>query len=263
MKQLVGYLERIEAVSDGLEDRVPVPTISAEDSRCEIKLAAKDAGKLIQKFRNSMAIYATVEHALLEVLWFTGARLSGVRALDLSDYNSEIGVLRFVNRPDEGTRLKNGDDGERPVAIPETVTQVLDDYIKRERFDRRDRFGRASLFSARQARPSTSSFRAYTYLGTQPCIFQSCPHGRDRNRCDYRFRNAASKCPSSRSPHQIRTGSITWQLNCGLSIEDVADRVNATPTVIRRHYDVATVDEKMRERRQNFIDNLSLAEVDE
>lgn len=259
VKQMIGYLERIDAVEDDLEDKVPIPSLSAEDERSEVKLAPDDATTLLSFYRDSMAMNATPRHALLEVLWFTGCRMSGVKALDLDDYDSEKGTLRFVNRPQTGTRLKNGNNGERPVAIPSEVVDVLDAYIARERIDKRDDHGRRPLFAARQGRPSDTTIRAWSYLASQPCAYQSCPHGRDREKCKYRKRTYASQCPSSRSPHQIRTGSITWQLNCGMPIEDVAERVNSSPEVIRRHYDVATGEEKLEERRRQFLGDLSIS----
>jgi len=257
VKQLIGYLERIDAVENDLEEKVPIPTLSAEDERSDTQLAPDDATALLNHYRDSMAVYATVEHTVLEILWFTGCRMSGIRALDMEDYDPEAGTLRFINRPPE-TRLKNGPQGERPVGLSEEVVDVLDTYIERERPSIRDDNGRRPLIACRQGRPSGSSVRCWTYLATQPCIYERCPHGRDRERCKYRKRTHSSQCPSSRSPHQVRTGSITWQLNCGMPIEEVAERVNSSPEVIRRHYDVATMDEKFEERREQYLDNLSV-----
>lgn len=258
VKQLIGYLERIEAVEEDLEEKVPTPSLSAEDERSNVKLAPDAAIALLTFYRDSAAYRGTPEHVTLEVLWHTGCRMSGLRALDLEDYDGESGTLRFVNRPQMDTRLKNGADGERPVAIPEEVVDVIDTYILRERIEKHDDHGRRPLFSCRQGRPSDTTVRNWAYMATQPCVHKHCPHGRDRDTCDYRHRNHASQCPSSRSPHQIRTGSITWQLNRGIPIEDVAERVNSSPDVIRRHYDVATGEEKLEERRREYIENLSI-----
>jgi len=260
VKQLLAYLERIDAVDDDLEDKVPIPQLSAADEQSEKKLAPEDGTRLVDFYRDSVEFRASPQHTLLEVFWFTGCRMSGVLALDLDDYESDTGTLRFVNRPDSGTRLKNGNNGERPVGIPPEVVDVLDEYVARERVDKRDDHGRKPLFSCRQGRPSDTTIRAWAYLGTQPCLYQHCPHERNRETCKYRRRNYASQCPSSRSPHQIRTGSITWQLNCGIPIEEVAERVNSSPDVIRRHYDVATGDQRLEERRRKYLGNLSLSD---
>lgn len=96
-----------------------------------------------------------------------------------------------------------------------------------------------------------------------PPTNRACPHGNDRATCGYVDRNHASKCPSSRSPHRFRTGSITWQLNEGLSVEQVADRVNATPQVIRRYYDKATQKEEFEQRRRAASAALDIEESDD
>lgn len=258
LKQLIGYLERIEAVDDNLEDKVPIPTLSDDEMRSDVKLAPEDAKTYLNHYRNSMSQYGTPEHTVLEIMWFTGCRMSGIRALDLDDYDQEKGILHFVNRPETDTRLKNGDDGERPVAIPKEVVDVLDAYIARERHGKHDTTGRRPLFSGRQGRPSTTTFRVWAYMATQPCVYKACPHGKTREKCKWTKRQFSSQCPSSRSPHQIRTGSITWQLNCGMPIEEVSERVNSSAAVIRQHYDVATGEEKLEERRRRYLSDLSI-----
>ncbi len=144
------------------------------------------------------------------------------------------------------------------MSINETVCDVLDAFIVRERSEKRDEFGREPLFSGRQGRPSDSTVRAWAYLGTQPCLCGPCPHGRQKHSCEYLERNHASKCPSSRSPHQIRTGSITWHRDRGVPMEITAERVNASPDVIERFYDKASHVEKMENRRRSYVQNLDL-----
>ncbi len=136
--------------------------------------------------------------------------MSGLRALDLRDYNPDEQTLEFRHRPPY-TRLKNKEQGERVVGISEKVVDALDTYLARG-VDKRDEKGREPLFCARQGRPSNSTFRAWSYMGTQPCLITQCPHSKRRETCDYTRRNFASKCPSSRALHAVRTGSITWQL---------------------------------------------------
>jgi hypothetical protein len=95
------------------------------------------------------------------------------------------------------------------------------------------------------------------YLGTLPCLHSPCPHGNDPETCDYVDYSKASKCPSSRSPHQVRTGSITWQLNRGVPIEVVAERVNTSVRTLKRHYDQPTKREELEERRRQYVDRLN------
>lgn len=62
----------------------------------------------------------------------------------------------------------------------------------------------------------------------------------------------ASKCPSSRSPHQVRTGSVTSFLDEGTPKAILSDRVDMTEDVMDEHYDQGTKREKMH-RRQEYL----------
>jgi site-specific recombinase XerD len=256
----LAYLERIEAVDEGLSEKVDVPTITADQESSDVKLEADDAKLLLRYYRNSRAEFATPRHVVLELLWNTGCRQGGLQALDLRDYDSENQHLAFRHRPETGTRLKNGPDGERVIAIPEAVCEVVDAYIARDRYDKRDQYGREPLLSARQGRPSSTSIRSWAYLATQPCVHTRCPHGKDQKTCEYRERGAGSKCPSSRSPHHIRTGSITWHLDRGIPLEVVAERVNAAPETIKRHYDKASDLQKLEQRRETYTSDFDIEE---
>ncbi|WP_435332863.1 tyrosine-type recombinase/integrase [Haloarchaeobius sp. TZWWS8] len=250
LRILLKYLARIGAVDEKLPEAVDVPNLDPKEESSDERLSAEDATALLAWFRDSRAQFGTAKHAFLEVAWNTGARVGGIRALDIDDYDGDVGTLAFRHRPKTGTPLKNKEDGERIVGIPPAVCEALDVYISRERTDKRDDHGRQPLFAARQGRPSFSTLRAWSYLATQPCLHSPCPHGRERPRCEYVSRNGASKCPSSRSPHRIRTGSITEQLNRGFDVQKVSTRVNATPQVLRDHYDVADQDEEFEQRRR-------------
>lgn len=94
-------------------------------------------------------------------------------------------------------------------------------------------------------------------LATIPCLPSPCPHGNKPETCDYLTYLTVSQCPSSRSPHQVRTGSITWQLNRGIPAERVAERVNTSVEVLLRHYDLQSKMEEMRERRRPYLNQLS------
>lgn len=98
------------------------------------------------------------------------------------------------------------------------------------------------------------------YLATVPCLHGPCPHGEDPETCEYLEYTKASQCPSSRSPHQVRTGSITWQLNREIPIERVAERVNTSVRTLKRHYDQPSTREAFEERRREYVDRLSFDE---
>lgn len=258
VRGMMKYLARIDAVDSDLPEKVHIPKVSKDEASNDEKLAVEDAEALLNYYRNSTADYATVHHAILEVLWHTGCRMAGLQALDLEDFNREENYLYFRHRPDSGTRLKNGVDGERVVKISPKVTDVLKTYIVRERHNKRDDHGRQPLIACRQGRPAKSTIRAYTYQATQPCLHSECPHGKVRSTCEWTERNQSSRCPSSMSPHKIRTGSISWHLNRGLPLEVVSDRVNASEKIIRRHYDKESEIERMRTRRAQFTEDLDV-----
>jgi site-specific recombinase XerD len=261
LRKFLRYCEDIGVVDDGVAETISIPKVPPEEQSSNIKLAAEDAAALLTYYRDDATVYGSRPHALLEVFWHTGARIGGVVALDLEDrHRTDDGryYLLFQNRPESGTRLKKGQGGERPVLISQTVWDVLDHYIEHYRDDVTDETGRNPLFTSQHGRPVKGSMRNWVYRATVPCWHSDCPHGKRRETCDWTTQQRAHKCPSSRSPHQIRTGAITWMRNRGLSADIVAKRVNAKVSTIERHYDVADPMEEMLERRVQATQNLDI-----
>ncbi|WP_436924940.1 tyrosine-type recombinase/integrase [Halosimplex amylolyticum] len=254
VKNWVEYLARIEVVDDELPEKVHVPEVPDGEESNDEMLEHGAARSLIKSYRNGPD-RATANHALLELLWFTGARLGGVRALDLDDYHPGEQYVEFRHRPDTGTPLKNDSDGERAVGLPASTCVVLDEYIDRYRSDVYER-GRQPFLTTARGRPGENTVRVWCYMATMPCLYQDCPHGHRRDTCEFVHVHHASKCPSSLSPHRVRTGSITWQRDQGLPAEIVAKRVNATLEVIESYYDKATERQRLERRRRPYIENL-------
>jgi hypothetical protein len=100
------------------------------------------------------------------------------------------------------------------------------------------------------------------YYGTVPCRAQDCPHGRERETCEWFASRSANKCPSSRSPHQVRTGSITWHRSRGVPDETIATKANASPGVIRRFYDKPG-DEDLISRQDPHLNKLHFNDDDD
>jgi len=259
LKELAKYCVRLDVVDEDLPDRVQLPNLSKDEQTSDKMLEAPDARRLLKYYRNSTQDYGTRHHVTLELLWHVGGRISCFRALDLGDYDSEERVLRFRHRPP--TRLKDGTEHERNVALTDATAEALDFWIARERPEKKDRSGRTPLLTTNQGRPAESTIQTWAYQATQPCMATACPHNRERATCRYTEKTHASKCPSSRSPHAIRTGSITWQLNRGLSYVKVAERVASSPETIRRYYDKPDLDEELARRRPetNDLDILQAA----
>lgn len=263
LRQFFRYLERIEVVDEGTAEKIHVPTVPKDEESSEVMLDPAEALPLLRKHRSEPGLAATRTHAYLELSWHTGARLSGLRSLDTRDFHRDGPdgpYLEFHHRPSTGTPLKNGNDGERPVGIPEDAAEIVEQYIDGYRNDIHDDYGRAPLITSQMGRASRNTIRNVSYLSTFPCIHRECPHGRDPDTCDYIHYHRSSQCPSSRSPHQVRTGSITWQRDIGFPPEVIAERVNASLEVIDQYYDKASALDRLERRRRQFVDTMDIEE---
>ncbi|WP_159899206.1 tyrosine-type recombinase/integrase [Salinirussus salinus] len=254
LRVFVKWCERIDAMEDGLHDKILLPSLSKHEDQRDAMLNAEEAEELLQYLRTFET--ATRTHALIEVLWHTGMRIGAVHSLDLDDYDPEEQYLELRHRPDSGTRLKNKKDGERYVAVTAEVCDALDAYIQYNRIEAVDDSGREPLFTSKYGRPGKSSLRDSIYRISRPCVYTGdCPHGREIESCEAMDRNKASKCPSSVSPHAIRRGSITNHLSEDVPEKVVGDRMNVSLDVLEKHYDRRTEEERAAQRRE-YLDEL-------
>lgn len=254
LKNWLEYCERIE-VAEGLSEKIDVPSVPTSEQVSSVRLDAEAAKVLLGYCRDFDSRHGTRDHVMLELAWHTGARAGALIGLDVDDLHERDGqrFVLFQNRPATGTRLKKGDNGERPVALPAASWDALDQYVVRYRQSVTDEHGRKPLLASQTGRPVVGTLRDWCYEATQPCIHSDCPHGYEHSTCEYREHGKASGCPSSRSPHQIRTGAITWMLDRGIPVEVVAKRVNSKPNTIEQHYDVASPVDELVARRAGYV----------
>ncbi len=106
------------------------------------------------------------------------------------------------------------------------------------------------LITSSRGRLSEGSIREGIYRLTKPCEIGECPHDKDPKTCEYRDHSQRSGCPSSRSSHGIRRGSITHHLRTGSPQEVVSERANVSGDILDQHYDERTDREKMEIRRE-------------
>jgi hypothetical protein len=214
--------------------------------------------KLLEYYENDPEARHSRAHVLLTLGWFAGPpRLGGIRGLDLGDHHSDEQYVEYKHRPEEGTPLKNNARGERAVGPPDRAAEVIDGYLEKNRYDVRDDYGREPLVTSQRGRPSKNAVRVWMYLATVPCLHSECPHGNDRDTCESVDYSTVSQCPSSRSPHQVRTGAITWMRNRGIPVDVVAARANASVSVIEKHYDKPDYVEKIEKRSNKEIDKIN------
>jgi site-specific recombinase XerD len=202
--------------------------------------------------------YASRYHVVFMLMWTTGRRIGGVRALDVEDCHLDGRKGAYIdvrNRPDEGTPLKMGKRGETKISLKDEYAQVLKEYIERNRNDVTDDYGRRPLLTTSKGRPATGTIRNWVYKLTRPCYYSNiCPDDEVViEDCDYAGpTGAASGCPYNFNPHAIRTGAITHALKKGVDSKRVSERMNVSPKVIDKNYDMRTEMDKMEGRRDHF-----------
>jgi integrase len=242
-----------EAVPAEFYERLRVPNLPKDENSRDEKIEPERVNNILDYL--SMYEYASQKHTLFALLWHTGMRIGAARGLDLRDIHPDENYLEIHHRPDQGTPLKNGLNGERPVSLKPAVVDILTDYMDARRHDVTDDYGREPFFTSRYGRPATSTLRERIYSLARPCTYRDgyCPHGRDMDDCDAaQNTDHVSKCPSSFSPHTVRRSSITFWLLQDVPEEAVSDRMNVNKDVIDDHYDKRTPEQKMEQRRDFF-----------
>jgi len=248
LRVFLKFCTSIDAVPESLPEKILLPTVSDGEQASRTTLEADRADRILEHLEKFQ--YASRNHVLLTLLWNTGIRMGSARALDVEDYDRDAPGIQLVHRPETDTPLKNQERGERWVGLRSETATIIEDYIDGPRIDATDDHGRNPLLSTHQGRASRSCVRAAIYTLTRPCQYVECPHGRDPETCEAMDRPHASKCPSSRSPHDIRSGAITAHLLDDVPIEIVSDRMNVSQQILDQHYDRRTEREKMEQRRK-------------
>ncbi|MBP2251178.1 site-specific recombinase XerD [Halarchaeum solikamskense] len=246
------YWADIEGVPEGLAEKLHAPELPDGAESRDVHLEADRAETMLEYLDRYQ--YASRRHVVMALLWRTGMRRSALRSLDVDDLRPDEHAIVLEHRIDDGTRLKNGESGERWVYLGPEWFQIVADYVADVRFEKTDDEGRRPLITSRYGRPTGDTIYTWVNEATQPCQYgEPCPHDRDPATCEART-GYPSKCPSSRSPHGIRRGSITAHLNDGVAPEATSERMDVSLDVLYEHYDVRTEREKM-EVRKKLLDN--------
>jgi len=252
LRKFLEFCSSIDAVEQGMRERVLIPNLEDEEISKD-EFLDEDRAVAILDFLDQFR-YASREHVVISLLWHTGMRLGSLRAIDVDDFDADARCLDLVHRPASGTPLKNKQAAERSIAVGDYHVKLLGAYIENNRHDVTDDAGRQPLITSAQGRLTETPIRRLCYRWTQPCEIGECPHDEDPKTCEYRLRENLVDCPSSRSPHGIRRGSITKHLRDGTPRDIVSDRMNVTQDVLDRHYDETTSRERMELRREFIQD---------
>jgi len=254
LRSFLRFCAQVEAVEGDLYERVSLPSLSRHQEVSDSTIDPERVPPILDYL--GQYEYASREHVIWTLIWHTGARTGGVRALDLRDaeLDGEAPGLNYVHRPDSGTPLKNNDEGERYNRISRSVASTLQDYIDGPRKTVEDDYGRRPLVTTRYGRVSPSSIRQTFYRWTRPCqVGLMCPHGEEPNICEWATADGASSCPSARSPHDVRKARVTKYRNDGVPRGVVSDRLDTSEDMLDKHYDRASKREKA-DRRWAFLE---------
>ena len=245
LRVFLKWAASIEAVPADLYDKVMVPQVGRGERQRDDMLDAETAQELLQYLEKYH--FASRRHIIIALLWETGIRTGAAHSIDLADVHLDDGYIELVHRPDQGTTLKNGKSGERPIAITESLAELLGEYIENTREDKVDDAGRTPLVTSKYGRLSRNSFRRIVYDTTAPCFRgEPCPDCVD---------SFDKKCSEAVGPHAIRRGSITHFLTKDVPEEVVSDRMNVSRDVLDQHYDNRSEEVKLEQRR-GYLDNI-------
>jgi len=251
LRVFIQWLESIEGVENDLHTKVRSPELKNGENAREVMLTGENKEEVLsylQKFE-----YASARHVTVALLWHTMMRRGALRALDVDDYHPADQYLDVQHRPETDTPLKNDRGGERLISLSNGLCSLLDDWIEMNRPDMTDDYGREPLLATQHGRIHCTTIQAYCYRATRPCVYTSeCPHDRQIDACEATSRQGASKCPSSRSPHAIRRGSITYYLQNDIPEKAISDRAQVSQEILDKHYDNRSDRNKMEQRRQFF-----------
>jgi site-specific recombinase XerD len=253
IRQALRWWADIDAVEDGLAETVHAPELPDGAESRDVHLDPERATAALEYYGRHR--YASRDHALIALIWRTGMRRGAVHSLDVEDMQPDEHAVRLEHRIDEGTKLKNGESGERWVYLGPKWFQILDDYLANpDRVQGTDEFGRKPLFTTEDGgRPSPQTIYKWLMRALHPCSYASCPHDRTPETCEARGRGAnPAACPSSRSPHAVRRGAITHHLIQDTPPETVSERMDVSLDVLYQHYDARTEREKMDVRTDHL-----------
>ncbi|MHB9287414.1 tyrosine-type recombinase/integrase [Halobacteriales archaeon Cl-PHB] len=261
LRRFLRFAANIDAVPAELYEQVTLPTMSGGEDVSESTLDADRALAILDYLQAAQP--ASFNHIVFLLLWKTGARTGAIRGLDLGDVDLDGThprvsgpAVHFDHRPDTGTPLKNQEKGVRWNRISERTARYIEDYIEYHRHDVTDEYDRKPLLTTEYGRPAGATIRTTLYRVTRPCWRgEPCPHDRDVETCEATHLDKASKCPSSRSPHDLRSGRVTFYRREDVPRRVVKDRLNASQDILDRHYDRRS-DREQAEQRSDYLPDI-------
>ncbi|QSG11384.1 XerD/XerC family integrase [Halapricum desulfuricans] len=252
IKNFIEFCETIQASPVGLHELVTPTKVSEDDEISDDILTKQEAAAVLPHLGTYN--YASPQHITVLILWKTGMRLSGLRTLDVGDFDNTRPALEIRHRPDTSTPLKRKHKSERDVLLTDDTATIIEDYLTDQRPDVTDDHGRDPLLASTHGRISRTGIQKHVYTATRPCTYNggTCPFEKDPETCEAMQYDRASKCPGSVSPHALRRGYVTAARNAGQPKDVTGERVNMSGPILEKHYDKGTYDEKAERRREHI-----------
>lgn len=247
LRSFLKFCANIDAVPEDFYEKVPLLNLSQSDEVSDSFITPERVPEILDYLERYE--YASRDHVVWLLLWNTGMRISGVRALDLSDLDLDGNrpLVELVHR--ESTPLKNNEKGERVNRVSESVAIAIQDYIDGPRSSVQDDAGRSPLITTEHGRITSGTVRDTVYRWTRPCMIGiECPHGYEPDTCDFAYHKDMAKCPSARSPHDVRKARVTAYRNENVPRGVVSDRLDASEDILDKHYDRASKRKKAHRR---------------
>lgn len=246
---------KFDGVHPIVPEKIDIPTLSDKETSRDVMVPPDVAAAVLDHLAKFN--YASTEHVVWLLFVEAGLRSSALYSLDVGDFEigDDGGYFDLTHRPESNTGLKNKHESERLVHLSKSTSRVVQDYLDDVRPDVTDEFGRRPLIASKHGRLRKTTMRKYVYAWTRPCvIFGTCPHDVSPDEfgsCDARESSStAYKCPSSKSPHAIRRGYLTTELDAGVPKAVLSDRCDVSPEVIDASYDERDEGQKMRLRKE-------------
>jgi len=152
LRTFMRFCVAIDAVGPVIPRKINVPTLDTSENHNSEHIEVDEAEEILN-YLNRFE-YASMDHVLFKLQWTTSMRMSGLHSLDVGNFDLDERTFNVVHRPDEGTRLKNNEDGERVVTLDAETASIVADYIEYQRIPVEDEYGRQPLFSSEYGRMS-------------------------------------------------------------------------------------------------------------
>lgn len=251
------------------------PAVSPEEaSRAKERVPTDKAERVVSRRRfiahQLLESRELRDAAVLGILVDAGPRKSEITGLDVDDFiGGERPRLKFVDRTETGTNLKNGWSHEREAHVSKETAESIMLYLEHGRPDLQDEYGRQPLFHSGGdngnplTRISKKTVEDISYGYTRPCELQGeCSLGKSVDDCPHTSNTQARGCPESDRPHAWRgTAANIMYYERGMPKDRVSDRMGLSVKILEKHYLEDPREEDLNDEWQAYFGDEDVTEA--